>query len=242
MKLDILAFGAHPDDVELSCSGLLLIEAKRGKKIGIIDLTEGELGSRGDAFTRKEESTNASEILGVQVRENLGLEDGFFVNDKFSQLKVIQIIRKYQPDLILCNAPHDRHPDHGKGAKLIADAFFLSGLVKIETFENGEQQQPWKPSYLFNYIQDTYLEPDFIVDITPVFDTKLSSIKAYTTQFFNPQVDGPETYISKPAFLENLIGFNRLMGKKIGVEYGEGFLSDKKIGLHSLNELVKIKT
>lgn len=242
MKLDILAFGAHPDDVELSCSGLLMIEAKRGKNIGIIDLTQGELGSRGDVSTRKEESASAAKILGVQVRENLGLEDGFFTNDKPTQLKVIQTIRKYQPDLILCNAPHDRHPDHGRGAKLIADASFLSGLVKIETSENGQKQQPWKPSYLFNYIQDTYLEPDFIIDITSVFETKLSSIKAYTTQFFNPEVEGPETYISKPAFLENLIGSNKLMGKKIGVDYGEGFLSDKKIGLHSLNDLVKIKT
>jgi bacillithiol biosynthesis deacetylase BshB1 len=242
MKIDILAFGAHPDDVELSCSGLLLIEALQGKKIGIIDLTEGELGSRGDAATRKSESADASKILGVQFRENLGLEDGFFINDKSSQLKIIHIIRKYQPNLILCNAPHDRHPDHGKGAKMVADAAFLSGLVKIETFEGSNKQAPWKPCYIFNYIQDTYIEPDFIVDITPVFETKLSSIKAYTTQFFNPQVEGPETYISKPEFLEHLIGTNKLMGKKIGTTYGEGYLSEKKLGLQSLTNLVKVKT
>lgn len=242
MKLDILAFGAHPDDVELSCSGLLLVEAKQGKKIGIIDLTQGELGSRGNINTRQEESKKASEILGVHIRENLNLEDGFFQNIKENQFKIIQCIRKYQPDIILCNAPLDRHPDHAKGAKIVADAAFLSGLIKIETFEDGQLQKVWRPSYVFNYIQDTYIEPDFIVDISTVFETKLLSIKAYTTQFHNPEIDGPETYISKPAFLDNLIGSNKLMGKRIGTQYGEGFLTQKKLGLTSLNYIVKETT
>lgn len=242
MKLDILAFGAHPDDVELSCSGVLMIEQLNGKKTGVVDLTEGELGSRGTVSTRYQESAAAAKILGLKTRVNLQLEDGFFSNNRESQLKVIQILRKYQPEIILCNAPDDRHPDHGRGAQLVADASFLSGLVKIETFENNIAQHPWRPKYVLHYIQDRQLEPDFIVDISSVFDKKIEAIKAYKTQFHNPDIEGPETYISKPEFLEHLISINKIAGKKIGVQYGEGFMSAKKIGLKTLDALVQQNT
>ena len=237
MKLDILAFGAHPDDIELSCAGLLLVEKAKGKKIGAVDLTEGELGSRGSIETRYEEASNASKILDLDVRENLKLEDGFFKNDKETQIKIINIIRKYRPEIVLCNAVEDRHPDHGRESQLVSDACFLSGLVKIQTEENNINQQAWRPKYVFHYIQDRYIDPDFIVDITPVFDKKLESIKAYKTQFFNPDVDGPETYISKPQFLDQLISSNQVFGKKIGVTYGEGFTTRKKIGFKNLDAL-----
>jgi bacillithiol biosynthesis deacetylase BshB1 len=234
--------GAHPDDVELSCSGVLLVEKALGKKIGVIDLTEGELGSRGTVATRHEEAAESSKILGLDVRENLQLPDGFFQNDKESQLKVIHVIRKYQPEIIFCNAPEDRHPDHGKGATLVSDASFLSGLRKIQTFENGIEQEAWRPKYVFHYIQDRNLDPDFIVDITSVFEKKLASIKAYKTQFYTPGIDGPETYISKPSFLDLLINVNRITGKKIGVEYAEGFISKKTIGLKNLDSIIKENT
>ncbi len=242
MKLDILAFGAHPDDIELSCSGLLLLEKMNGKKTGVIDLTEGELGTRGSVKIRYEESANASEILGLDIRENLQLSDGFFLNNKDTQLKVIQSIRKFQPEIVLCNAPEDRHPDHGRASQLVSDACFLSGLNKIETFEQQKPQGPWRPKYVFHYIQDRQLEPDFIIDISEVFEKKIASIKAYKTQFHHPEVDGPETYISKPEFLEHLFSINKIAGKKIGVQYGEGYISLKKIGLKNLDSLVKQNT
>ena len=238
MKLDILAFGAHPDDIELSCAGLLLVEKANGKKIGAVDLTEGELGSRGSIETRYEESSNASKILNLDVRENLKLEDGFFKNDKETQIKIITAIRKYRPEIVLCNAVEDRHPDHGRASQLVSDSCFLSGLLKIETEDNNAAQKAWRPKYVFHYIQDRYVDPDFIVDITPVFDKKLESIKAYKTQFFNPDVDGPETYISKPQFLDQLISSNQVFGKKIGVTYGEGFTTRKKIGFKNLDALI----
>ena len=242
MKLDILAFGAHPDDIELSCAGLLLVEKANGKKIGAVDLTEGELGSRGSVETRYEESSNASKILDLDIRANLKLEDGFFRNDKESQIKVITAIRKYRPEIVLCNAVEDRHPDHSRASQLVSDACFLAGLVKIQTEENSEPQQAWRPKYVFHYIQDRYIDPDFIVDITSVFDKKLESIKAYKTQFFNPDLDGPETYISKPQFLDQLIGSNQVFGKKIGVKYGEGFITRKKLGLKNLDALILFNT
>lgn len=238
MKLDILAFGAHPDDIELSCAGLLLVEKANGKKIGAVDLTEGDLGSRGSVETRYEESSNASKILDLDIRENLKLEDGFFKNDKETQIKIITAIRKYRPEIVLCNAVEDRHPDHGRASQLVSDACFLSGLVKIQTEENNASQQAWRPKYVFHYIQDRYIDPDFIVDITSVFDKKLEAIKAYKTQFYNPDLDGPETYISKPQFLDQLIGSNQVFGKKIGVVYGEGFTTRKKIGLKNLDGLI----
>jgi bacillithiol biosynthesis deacetylase BshB1 len=242
MKLDVLAFAAHPDDVELNCSGTLLVEKKNGKKTGIIDLTCGELGSRGTAESRKEEAAASTEILKLDVRENLNMPDAFFEHNKENVIKIIEKIRQYQPDIIFCNAPEDRHPDHGKGAKLVEDACFLSGLIKIETTLNGAPQTAWRPKYVFNYIQDRHLEPDFLIDISNVIDEKLASIQAYKTQFFNPNIQGPETYISKPTFLENLINNNRLLGKRIGVQFAEGFISTKKIGFRNLDAIIKENT
>ncbi len=242
MKLDVLAIGVHPDDVELSCAGVLLVEKKNGKKTGIVDLTQGELGTRGTADTRREEAEKAGTILGVDIRENLGLADGFFQNDRHSQLKIIEAIRKYQPDIILCNAPEDRHPDHGRSARLVADATFLSGLVKIETMSGGFLQKAWRPKYVLHYIQDRFLTPNFVVDITDVFETKLESIKAYATQFHNPGLNGPETYISTPDFLDSVIYRSKMLGKMIGVKYAEGFISEKMIGIKSLDVLIKENT
>lgn len=242
MKLDVLAIGVHPDDVELSCAGVLLVEKKNGKKTGIIDLTQGELGSRGTAETRRKEAEDAATILGVDVRENLGMEDGFFRNDRAHQLKLIEAIRKYQPEIILCNAPQDRHPDHGRSARLVSDAAFLSGLLKIETKQDGLMQKHWRPKYVLQYIQDRFLQPNFVVDITDVFETKLASINSYSTQFFNPGVDGPQTYISTPDFLESVIYRSKMLGKMIGVQYAEGFISEKMIGIKSLDVLIKENT
>ena len=242
MKLDVLAFGVHPDDVELSCSGVLLVEKSNGKKTGIIDLTEGELGSRGTVETRYKEAEDAAKILGVDIRENLKLADGFFKNDEDHQRKVIRVIRKYKPEIVICNAPEDRHPDHGRSSKLVSDASFLSGLIKIETSENGISQEPWRPKYVLHYIQDRYLQPDFVVDISAFFEKKLDAIKAYKTQFHNPGIDGPETYISTPGFLDSVIYRYKMFGKMIGVNYAEGFISDKTIGIKNLDSLIKENT
>lgn len=239
MKLDILAFGVHPDDVELGCSGTLLVEKLKGKKTGIIDLTRGELGTRGSAEIREQEAAAAAKILQLDTRENLGLADGFFKNDEAHQRKVIAAIRKYQPEIVLCNAPEDRHPDHGRSAQLVEDACFLSGLRKIETTdETGKLQEAWKPKYVFNYIQDRYLHPSFVIDISEVIEQKTESIKAYGTQFYNPHHDEPETYISTPDFLDSIIYRSKMLGKMIGVKHAEGFISKKMIGLDSFNALI----
>ncbi len=242
MKLDVLAFGVHPDDVELSCSGTLLVEKKAGKKVGVVDLTKGELGTRGTAITRESESQESTRILGLDVRENLGLADGFFKNDEEHQRKVIYAIRKYQPEVILCNAPEDRHPDHGRSAELVSDAAFLSGLMKIKTEDNGGEQKAWRPKYVLNYIQDRYLKPDFVLDISDVFEQKLESIKAYKTQFFQEGSGGVQTYISSPEFLESVIYRYKMFGKMIGVDYAEGFISKKTIGIKTLDSLIKNNT
>jgi N-acetylglucosamine malate deacetylase 1 len=243
MKLDLLAFGAHPDDVELGCSGLLITEKNNGKKTGIIDLTLGELGTRGSAAMRKEEAAAAAKILSLDVRENLEMADGFFENNETHQRKIIEVLRKYQPEIILCNAPEDRHPDHGKGAALLNDAAFLSGLAKIETFIDGAKQNPWRPKYVLHYIQDRFLNPSFVVDISEAFEEKIASIKAYRTQFYNPEdASGVQTYISTPAFLDSVIARAAMFGKMIGVEYGEGFISKKTIGITNLDALVQKTT
>lgn len=242
MKLDLLAFGVHPDDVELSCSGVLLVEKSNGKKTGIVDLTEGELGTRGTAETRYLEAADAARILGVDIRENLQLADGFFKNDEDHQRKVIQVIRKYQPEIVICNAPEDRHPDHGRSARLVSDASFLSGLMKIETTDNGIIQDAWRPKYVLHYIQDRYLKPDFVVDISAVFEKKIEAIKAYKTQFHNPGIDGPQTYISTPDFLDSVIYRYKMFGKMIGVKYAEGFISEKTIGIRNFDSLIKENT
>lgn len=238
MKLDILVFGAHPDDVELSCSGALLVEKFKGKKVGIVDLTRGELGTRGTAQTRKQEAEDAAAVMQMDVRENLEMADGFFKNDEEHQRKIITTLRKYQPEIVLCNAPADRHPDHGRGADLIYTASFLSGLIKIETKENNSVQKAWRPKYVFNYIQDRYFNPDFVVDITDVFEKKIEAIKAYKTQFYDPNSKEPETYISSPEFLESIIYRAKMFGKLIGVKYAEGFLSKKMIGIKSFDALI----
>jgi N-acetylglucosamine malate deacetylase 1 len=240
MKLGLLAFGVHPDDVELSCSGTLLTEKNHGKKIGIIDLTRGELGTRGTAETREEEAANSAKILGTDVRENLDMADGFFRNDEENQRKIITVLRKYQPEIILCNAPDDRHPDHGRAAGLVAEAAFLSGLRKIETVDGKISQAAWRPKYVFNYIQDQYFEPDFVIDISDVIEKKLEAIKAFKTQFFTGNRDKePQTYISTPDFLESVINRSKMFGKMIGVKHAEGFLSKKMIGMKSFDAFIQ---
>lgn len=249
MKLDLIVFGAHPDDVELSCSGTLLVEKMKGKKVGIVDLTRGELGTRGTAETRKQEAIDAAAIMQMDIRENLEMADGFFKNDEEHQRKIITALRKYQPEIVLCNAPADRHPDHGRGADLVYTASFLSGLTKIvtmtpdgETKENSSLQKAWRPKYVFNYIQDRYLNPDFVVDITNVFDKKIEAIKAYSSQFYNPASNEADTYISSPEFLESIIYRSKMFGKFIGVKYAEGFISKKMIGIQSFDALIQKDT
>lgn len=245
MKLDLLAFGVHPDDIELSCAGTLLIEKNNGKKTGIVDLTQGELGTRGTPEVRKEEAENSAVILGVDIRENLEMADGFFKNDEENQRKIITVLRKYRPEIILCNAPDDRHPDHGRSAGLVNDATFLSGLIKIETRdENGKKQEAWRPKYVFNYIQDLYFKPDFVIDISDVFDKKIEAIEAFSTQFYNPNANDkePQTYISSPEFLESVINRAKMYGKMIGVKYAEGFLSKKMIGMKTFDALIQKST
>lgn len=245
MKLDLLAIGVHPDDVELGCSGTIISEINRGKKVGVLDLTQGELGSRGSIETRYEEAAKAAKIMGVHVRENLKMRDGFFENDEEHQLKLIITLRKFQPEIVITNALSDRHPDHGRAAKLTADSCYLSGLRKIETKdESGIKQEPWRPKYVFHYIQDRYHEPDFIIDITDVFEQRMEAVKAYTTQFYNPdnEDDGPQTYISTSSFLESVVGRARMIGKKIGVQYAEGFNCEKSLGIKNLDSFIQIET
>ena len=242
MKLDFLAFGAHPDDVELSCAGVLLVEKLNNKKTGIIDLTQGELGTRGTAEIRKIEAQAAAKILGVDVRENLEMADGFFTKDEAHQRKIITALRTYQPEIIFCNAPSDRHPDHGRSAKLVADAAFLSGLKKIETAAAGIQQAAWRPKYVFNYIQDKLLMPGFVVDVTSVFEQKIEAIKAYKTQFYTQESNEPQTYISTSDFLDSVVYRHKWFGKMIGVKYAEGFITQKMIGFNNFDAFIKINT
>lgn len=237
MKLDILVIAVHPDDAELCCSGTILKHIALGKKVGIVDLTRGELGTRGTAETRDEEAAESARILGLHVRENLGMRDGFFQNDEFHRLEVVKVIRKYQPEIILSNALEDRHPDHGRAGDLVFDSVFLSGLPKVETVLNGVKQEAHRPRLLLQYIQDRYLRPDIIVDISDHMDTKIKSIQAFKTQFYNPDVEGQQTYISSPEFFESVIGRAREFGKSIGATFGEGFTSRKLLGVDDLFDL-----
>ncbi|WP_426325241.1 bacillithiol biosynthesis deacetylase BshB1 [Pedobacter sp. R-06] len=237
MKLDILVIAVHPDDAELCCSGTILKHIALGKKVGIVDLTRGELGTRGTAETRDEEAADSAKILGLHVRENLSMRDGFFQNDEFHRLEVIKAIRKYQPEIILSNALEDRHPDHGRAGDLVYDSVFLSGLPKVETSIDGVKQEAHRPRLLLQFIQDRYLKPDIIVDISNHMDKKIESIKAFKTQFYNPDVDGLQTYISSPEFFETVIGRAREFGKSIGATFGEGFTSRKLLGVDSLFDL-----
>jgi bacillithiol biosynthesis deacetylase BshB1 len=234
-KLDILVLAVHPDDAELGCGGTILKHVALGYKVGIVDLTRGELGSRGSAELRDKEAAAAGKILGIQIRENLGLADGFFKNDQEHQLKVIAAIRKYQPDIVITNAYHDRHPDHGRASELVETATFLSGLIKIDTVADGVKQAPWRPKLILHFIQDNYIKPDIIVDITDYWDKKMGSVRAYGTQFHNPDSDEKnETYISSPDFYYILDGRAREFGKSIGAKYGEGYTSKKILGVDDL--------
>lgn len=237
IKLDILAFGAHPDDVELGCGGTIAKEIANGKKVGIIDLTRGELGTRGDSKTRDIESSDASKILGLEIRENLGFRDGFFINDEIHQLEVIKMIRKYKPEIVLCNAQDDRHIDHPKGAELVSDACFLSGLRKIITKLNGSNQTEWRPKNVYHYIQWKNSSPDFLIDISGFIEKKLQAIQAYSSQFFDPNSNEPETLISNKNFISNVINRSADLGRLINVEHAEGFTSKKSIGINHLHDL-----
>lgn len=238
IKLHILAIAAHPDDLELSCGGTLIKHAKMGQSVGILDLTEGELGTRGSVEQRYKEAANAAKVIGAIVRENAQMADGFFRNDEQHQRKLITYLRRFRPEIVIANALEDRHPDHGRGGRLIADACFLSGLAKIETIYNGEAQKPWRPKRVFHIIQDRLLEPSFIVDITDEFEQKMESIKCYTSQFYDPSSTEPATYISAGGFLENVASRHALLGKRIGVRYAEGFVSENVPGISSLDSLI----
>lgn len=238
MKLDILAFGAHPDDVELSCSGTIAKEVSLGKKVGIIDLTRGELGTRGTPEIRHQEATAAASIMGVAVRENLGMRDGFFVNDEAHQLQVIQMIRKYQPKIVLCNAITDRHIDHGKGSNLVSDACFLSGLIKIETSLNGALQKAWRPKLVYHYIQWKNIEPDFVVDISDFIEQKREAVLAYRSQFYNPDTSEPITPIATKNFTASVLYRAQDLGRLIGVEYAEGYTVERPLAVNSLGDLI----
>lgn len=238
-KLDVLAFAAHPDDAELACSGTLLRMKAAGAKTGVCDLTRGELGTRGTAELRMQESAASARILGLDVRENLGMADGFFQDDEAHQRRVVKMIRKYRPEIVLCNAPEDRHPDHGRGGDLVEHAAFLSGLRKIETQdEDGTAQEAWRPRLLLRYVQDRFLRPDIVVDISDHFETKLKAIAAFSSQFHDPDSAEPETYISSRMFWEFLDGRAREFGHFVGVKYGEGFVSRNPIRIDDLRGLL----
>lgn len=238
MKLDILAFGAHPDDVELGCGATIAKEVALGRKVGIVDLTRGELGTRGSAEIRHQEATDAANILGVSIRENLGFRDGFFINNEEHQLEIIKMIRKYKPEIVLCNAIDDRHIDHGKGSKLVSDACFLSGLRKIETTLDGEQQEEWRPKLVYHYIQWKNIEPDFVVDVTGYMDTKLKSVLAYGTQFFNEKSSEPTTPITSKNFLDSITYRAQDLGRLINKDFAEGFTVERYLAVNTLADLV----
>ena len=238
MKLDILAIGAHPDDVEMSCGATIAKEIAAGKKVGILDLTRGELGTRGSAELRKEEAKEAARILGVSVRENLGLADGFFENNKEAQLAIVRLIRHFKPEIVLCNAVEDRHIDHGKGSKLASDACFLSGLRKIQTEHDGQIQDAWRPGRVYHYIQWKELEPDFVVDVTGYMDQKLEAVFAYKSQFYDENSEEPETPISSKNATDSLRYRNRNLGRLIGTEYAEGFTAERYPAVNSIFDLI----
>ncbi|WP_289039537.1 bacillithiol biosynthesis deacetylase BshB1 [uncultured Zobellia sp.] len=240
MKLDILAFGAHPDDVELGAGATIAKAIANGKKVGIVDLTRGELGTRGSAEIRDNEAAAAAKILGVSARENLGFADGFFVNDRKHQLEIIKMVRKYQPDIVLCNAIDDRHIDHGKGSKLVSDACFLSGLIKIETQldVDGANQTQWRPRVVYHYIQWKNIEPDFVVDVSEFITKKTEAILAYSSQFHDPKSKEPETPISSKNFIDSVNYRARDLGRLVGVEYAEGFTTERFVAIKNIDDLI----
>lgn len=238
MKLDLLIMAAHPDDAELSCAGTIARHVQEGRKVGIVDFSRGEMGSRGTPEQRLQEAEEASRILGIAARENMGFADGFFENDEQHQRALIRVIRKYRPEVVLANALEDRHPDHGKGALLAQSACFLSGLQKITTTDDSREQDPWRPGKLFHYIQDRYMKPDVVVDISGYWDVKFNAIKAYKSQFYDPGSKEPETYISHPDFLRFTEARAREMGHAIGVTYGEGFVAAQQVGITDFFTLI----
>ncbi|MCQ9641767.1 bacillithiol biosynthesis deacetylase BshB1 [Chryseobacterium sp. WG14] len=238
MKTDILAFGAHPDDVELGCGGTIAKMVSEGKKCVVVDLTRGELGTRGTDETRKAEAADAANILGLSARENLGMKDGFLVNSEEYQMRIVKMIRKYRPEIVLANAIDDRHPDHAKGAKLVSDACFLSGLRKIETVEEGEIQEVWRPKHIFHYIQWKDIKPEFVIDISEHLDKKLAACMAYKTQFYDPASKEPETPITTKDFYESLTYRAQDLGRLSGVAYAEGFTSEKLIAMKNFEGIV----
>jgi len=242
MKTDILAFGVHPDDVELGCSGTIIAAVSEGKKVAVVDLTRGELGTRGTAETRDAEAADAADVMGLVARENLGMADGFFENNEENIRKVITVIRKYRPEIVLCNAPEDRHPDHGRSSKLVSDAAFLSGLRKIATDIDGTVQESWRPKYVFHYIQDRYLKPDFVYDISAHFEKKIASVLCYKTQFNTLDASEPATYISNPDFLDVIKSRALMFGKRIGVRYAEGYITTKMVGITSFDAFIQETT
>lgn len=237
MKLNILAIAVHPDDIELSCSGTIIKHTSMGETVGIVDLTAGELGTRGTAELRLQEAADAARVMGVAVRENAGMRDGFFKNDEEHQLKLITYIRKYQPDIVIANALSDRHPDHGRAGKLIADACFLAGLKKVATEIDGQPQQAWRPKRVYHMIQDRIQEPNFVVDISSSYAKKMEAIKCYKSQFHDPNSNEPITYIATEGFLKHIEARDAMMGKRIGAQYGEGFICENVPGIDNLNNL-----
>ncbi|MGR3809224.1 bacillithiol biosynthesis deacetylase BshB1 [Jiulongibacter sp. NS-SX5] len=229
MKLDILVLAVHPDDAELGCGGTIAKHIAMGYKVGIVDFTRGELGTRGSAEIRDEEAAASAKVLGLSSRENLRFRDGFFRNDEEHQMELIKMIRKYKPETVFANAIEDRHPDHGRASALATDACFYSGLRMIATELDGEQQEAWRPQQVYHYIQDRYIEPDFVVDISDYWDKKDAAIRAFKSQFYDPNSAEPESYIAKPDFLDFVEARSREMGHKIGATFGEGFTSEKKI-------------
>jgi N-acetylglucosamine malate deacetylase 1 len=234
MKIDILAIGVHPDDIELSCCGTLLKHIAMGKTVGLIDLTRGEMGTRGSAEIRTKEAQASMKLMGAKFREYLDMKDGFFQNDEIHQRKIIEVIRKYKPEIVLCNAVTDRHPDHGRSAQLVAEACFLAGLRKIETSSDNARQEAWRPKAVYHYIQDNFIEPDFVIDITSFADKKKECIMSFASQFFNENSNEPETPISSPEFLESIYSKMSVYGREIGVRYAEGFTSSRYIGVTDL--------
>jgi len=237
MKLDILVIAAHPDDAEISCGGTIAKHVSLGFKVGVVDLTRGELGTRGTAAIRDQEAADSSKILGLSVRENLGLRDGFFENSEEDQLKVVKAIRKYQPEIVLTNAIYDRHPDHGRASDLVYESCFLSGLTKVETQENGKPQVAWRPKSVYYFIQSQYIQPNFVIDVSDFWEKKLESLRAYRSQFYDPQSKEPETFISNPGFLKLIEARGHEMGYAIGAKYGEGYTVKNLIGVDSLFHL-----
>ncbi|WP_162416044.1 bacillithiol biosynthesis deacetylase BshB1 [Cyclobacterium roseum] len=238
MKLDILAIAAHPDDAELSCSGTLASHVAKGYKVGILDLTRGEMGTRGTPELRIKEAGKAAEILNLSMRENLGFQDVYFKDDKEHQVAIARVLRTYRPEIVLANAVSDRHPDHGKGGSLASHACFVSGLRKLETEKDGKPQEAWRPKYIYHYIQNNYIEPDLVVDISSHWETKIKSILAFQSQFYNPDSKEPESFISRPDFLDFIEARSREMGHKINVKYGEGFTVERVTGVSDLFDLL----